>query len=1218
MSPTEHVEVAVRVRPFSNHELERCSACIVQCEGDSVVVQAEQSNDSTQFPVSFTVDRTFWSADARTPRYAGQDTLYEDFGAGALRAGLEGYNGCVIAFGQTGSGKTHTMLGESTDLGIIPRTMEAVFEQKTIIEAFAAPGVCPTAGELRVWVSCAELFNEQIRDLLQPNRPSQDLRISDHPDLGVCLPGIIWAPCSTVAEARKLIAFASRKRAVSATNLNGVSSRSHMLLTVKIQRFVGAPPASGTRDDRMVSTARLNFVDLAGSEVSRFSRSSAVEQGSAAINESLSALGIVIKALAEHQATGSSRKARAPFRASKLTFLLKDAFSGNAKTFVIATVSPASKCLNETMSTLHFATTVRSIKTAAVRNVGLSTDRLIQSLQAEMRRLRSKRADSADGGVSPGDDPIRQELMQRDYMLQQLKKPYEQQLEEALELEAARDRALQELGISPVLDGEASRVDDDTPYMLNMNSDPSLAGCVVYYLQPGFTTSIGARPENDIVLCGLGVPDFLCMIENLDQQIVAIKAAPALQEAAVPEAKIPLWVNGALLKVDERRLLQHLDYVIFGRAHALRLVIPAELRLSDNHESVMLDRQDLHEPNMLRLLGRDESQAWGELRLYFEDLWQRLGEERGTDFFAWLAEASHLVDEASEITAELRQDDRLKFEVELVWDIHREARDIIVIRLMQFPMVGDNASVMCYWTLETFKERVEMMRDCYHVFQRQGEWPGRGDALEDPWMDPTAMELGLRMQIVAEDEIRRLDEQTVPEEAQRVDGRQQSDEETDGSNAMRYANATGAGAKARGRGGARNAGRSTRVLPGRSARGNDRATPARPRPTGAAASRGPRRSPLSEAPVESRPPWGGGSAVPSGSARLRSPSTERQETAVDSVQPQAAARAPSAERRAAVERGGAHERGGVRRMPSQSPPAEEAILSSAATEVYEVTTPQPEKLAQTPVPNVEPDGELPGGPAKDALIAQLRAQLAERENREQLYKGNIQSLRVKLNILEQQHGSLLNLGSIASEHERQVAHPMLPQNFSNMMTSATTLSGSYVAGSSAATMSLAQTQAQAPPGGSATYARSLPTGGRPALSGRLEAHSLSSSAQISATAAAAVPTGSSASAAPQRLTSSRSTVPASTVQNGSPLTTVSRSMTLPIATSSPQPTRASSVASSFAAQASFVSVPSATIATAVPQAPAQAPAVHRVQTAPPLVIESLQTAPQLVIEPRTA
>jgi len=79
-------------------------------------------------------------------------------------------------------------------------------------------------------------------------------------------------------------------------------------------------------------------VDLAGSE--RVEKTGAegdrLKEG-ASINVSLSALGRVISALAE-----SKKSSHIPYRDSVLTWLLCQALGGNAKTFMIAAISPSA------------------------------------------------------------------------------------------------------------------------------------------------------------------------------------------------------------------------------------------------------------------------------------------------------------------------------------------------------------------------------------------------------------------------------------------------------------------------------------------------------------------------------------------------------------------------------------------------------------------------------------------------------------------------------------------------------------------------------------------------------------------------------------------------------------------------------------------------------------------------------------------------------------
>eukprot|EP00913_Durusdinium_trenchii_P026400 g24771.t1 len=196
----------------------------------------------------------------------------------------------------------------------------------------------------------------------------------DHPALGVIIPGLVEAACQTVLEVKKLIKFGLKKRVTSATIMNNTSSRSHAVFIIKVQRVAGEGRVDSTN-------ARMNLVDLAGSERHKaaFIHGATFKEG-CAINQSLSALALVIKELGEQQARSQIRpRTRSfsgalpmtatqtpmegkeigdffleeaevvPFRSSKLTFLLRDSLAGNSRSRMVAAVSPAACNVDETI-----------------------------------------------------------------------------------------------------------------------------------------------------------------------------------------------------------------------------------------------------------------------------------------------------------------------------------------------------------------------------------------------------------------------------------------------------------------------------------------------------------------------------------------------------------------------------------------------------------------------------------------------------------------------------------------------------------------------------------------------------------------------------------------------------------------------------------------------------------------------------------------------------
>lgn len=207
--------------------------------------------------------------------------------------------------------------------GIIPRAFEHIF---ATIAANTVPGKT-----FLVQASYIEIYNEDVRDLLSPN-PTARLELKEHPEKGVYVAGLLKTPVSTVEQITQLMETGAANRAVGATMMNAESSRSHSIFMVDVQT---SEPAAEGSSDMVIREGVLNLVDLAGSE--RAAKTGAEGQRlkeGVKINLSLSALGNVISSLV-------AGKTHIPYRDSKLTRLLQNSLGGNAKTVMIAAISPA-------------------------------------------------------------------------------------------------------------------------------------------------------------------------------------------------------------------------------------------------------------------------------------------------------------------------------------------------------------------------------------------------------------------------------------------------------------------------------------------------------------------------------------------------------------------------------------------------------------------------------------------------------------------------------------------------------------------------------------------------------------------------------------------------------------------------------------------------------------------------------------------------------------
>lgn len=168
----------------------------------------------------------------------------------------------------------------------------------------------------------------------------------------------------------------SANRRIAETRMNKHSSRSHCVFTCKLTSRVEEG------GDVRIRSARLHLVDLAGSERQKHTNAQGERLREAtAINKSLSALGLVIKKLSDKQPGG-----HVPYRDAQVTRLLQDSLGGNARTVLIANISPAASCHVETVSTLEFARRAKRVKNKAVVNEDAVGE--AGRLQAENARLR--------------------------------------------------------------------------------------------------------------------------------------------------------------------------------------------------------------------------------------------------------------------------------------------------------------------------------------------------------------------------------------------------------------------------------------------------------------------------------------------------------------------------------------------------------------------------------------------------------------------------------------------------------------------------------------------------------------------------------------------------------------------------------------------------------------------------------------------------------------
>eukprot|EP00873_Tetraselmis_striata_P012946 jgi/Tetstr1/433210/TSEL_022498.t1 len=379
----DNVKVLVRIRPPNQREMQTAYSTYAFRQGRSVILKEPEGYPDTR---RYTFDTIL-----------GEDSAQEDVfivaGLPVVENCISGYNSSVFCYGQTGAGKTFTMQGRtseghehSQDAGLMPRVFDHVF--KRISEEEDRKG----RDNLKYSIKCSflQIYNEQISDLLRPS--STNLQIREELRHGCYVEGLSEHVVLNGNDMMQLLKRGIENRRVSETRMNRESSRSHSVMTCIIEGRT-----KSTNGMTSSKYSRLNLIDLAGSERNKLSGAQGEQLKEASnINKSLSTLGRVIMNLVDQQC---GKRVHVPYRDSRLTFLLQDSLGGNAKTFMIANVSPSMCCASETLSTLRFAHSAKSIVNKAVVNEEASGD--IAELQSVIKQLRGELEMFHEGTADP-------------------------------------------------------------------------------------------------------------------------------------------------------------------------------------------------------------------------------------------------------------------------------------------------------------------------------------------------------------------------------------------------------------------------------------------------------------------------------------------------------------------------------------------------------------------------------------------------------------------------------------------------------------------------------------------------------------------------------------------------------------------------------------------------------------------------------------------------
>ncbi|NWW77292.1 KI20A protein, partial [Climacteris rufus] len=363
----------------------------------------------------------------------GPETTQSEFFEGSMkdiiRAYVNGENGLVFTYGVTNAGKTFTIQGTPKDLGILPRSLDVIFNHirgrhypkmnfkpylsndvkkledaqvkqeealKSAILAslkevsdqnlLKAKNFVPLdihrtnihqRTQASVWISFCEIYNEYVYDLLNVLSASKTqrrrvLRICEDQGGNSYIKDLKWINVQRTEEACRLLKIGNKNRSFACTRMNEQSSRSHSIFSIRLLRL------TDEHQPRVLGVSELSFCDLAGSE--RCNKTHVFgdrlkEAGN--INNSLHILGKCIAALKQNQ-NPKMKPSYIPFRESKLTRLFQPFFCGKGKACMIVNINQHTSTYDETLHVMKFSAIARQvIQTILPKSFGCFSPKLV-------------------------------------------------------------------------------------------------------------------------------------------------------------------------------------------------------------------------------------------------------------------------------------------------------------------------------------------------------------------------------------------------------------------------------------------------------------------------------------------------------------------------------------------------------------------------------------------------------------------------------------------------------------------------------------------------------------------------------------------------------------------------------------------------------------------------------------------------------------------------
>ncbi|XP_053542524.1 kinesin-like protein KIF1B isoform X2 [Ictalurus punctatus] len=628
------VKVAVRVRPFNSRETSKESKCIIQMQGNSTIIL--NPKNPKEAPKSFSFDHSYWShTTPEDPSFASQSQVYNDIGKEMLQHAFEGYNVCIFAYGQTGAGKSYTMMGkqEEGQEGIIPQLCEELFEKindnnnediSYSVEVAYMEIYCERVRDL---LNPKNKGNLRVREhpLLGPYvEDLSKLAVTSYTDIADLMDA--GNKARTVA-ATNMNETSSRSHAVftivftQRKHDNETDLSTEKVSKISLVDLAGSERAdsTGAKGTRLKEGANINkslttlgkvisalaevskkkkktdFIPYRDSVLtwllrenlggnSRTAMVAALSPADINYDETLSTLRYADRAkqIKCNAVINEDPNAKLVRELKDEVTRLRDLLKAQGLGDILDRTLGIDSCgdgydlkdihnsqhrymlSSENQRPGHLSTAPMGSLTASPSSGSLCSPTGLQSVCSIQERIMS----------TPGGEEAIERLKESEKIIAELNETWEEKLRKTEAIRMEREALLAEMGVAIREDGGTLGVfsPKKTPHLVNLNEDPLMSECLLYYIKDGVTRvgQADAERRQDIVLSGAHIREEHCIFRserNANGNVIVL---------LVPCEGSETYVNGK--RVNDAVQLRSGNRIIMGKNHVFRFNHPEQAR----------------------------------------------------------------------------------------------------------------------------------------------------------------------------------------------------------------------------------------------------------------------------------------------------------------------------------------------------------------------------------------------------------------------------------------------------------------------------------------------------------------------------------------------------------------------------------------------------------------------------------------------------------------